>query len=130
MSAAFAGAAYTLVRFLKNRENPSTIVFYFSLVSVLGTIPFVIMNFVPVSKVQFLYLILTGVFAAIAQFSLTYAYKYAPASEVAIYNYTNIVFSSIIGFFIWSEIPDFLSIVGGSIITIMAVIVYIYNRSK
>lgn len=130
LSAAFAGGAYTLVRFLKDRENPSTIVFYFSLVSVLGTLPFVILNFVPITKIQFLYLILTGVFASIGQFSLTYAYKYAPASEVAIYNYTNIVFSAIIGFFIWREIPDYLSIIGGTIITVMAIIVYFYNKNR
>ncbi len=128
LSAAFAGAAYTLVRFLKDRENPSTIVFYFSLVSVLGTVPFVILNFKPITKIQFLYLILTGIFAAIAQYSLTYAYKYAPASEVAIYNYTNIVFSSIIGFFIWMEVPDYLSILGGLIIIIMAIIVYFKDK--
>ncbi|EDS78264.1 DMT family transporter [Clostridium massiliodielmoense] len=130
LSAAFAGGAYTLVRFLKDRENPSTIVFYFSLVSVLGSFPFMLMNFIMPTKIQFLYLILTGVFAAIAQFSLTYSYKYAPASEVAIYNYVNIVFSGIIGFFIWNEIPDKLSILGGVIILIMATIVYFYNKKR
>ena len=130
LSAAFAGGAYTLVRFLKDRENPSTIVFYFSLVSVLGAFPFMAMNFIMPTKIQFLYLILTGVFAAIAQFSLTYSYKYAPASEVAIYNYVNIVFSGIIGFFIWNEIPDKLSVLGGFIILVMATIVYFYNKKR
>ncbi|MEL7598462.1 MAG: DMT family transporter, partial [Clostridiaceae bacterium] len=124
LSAAFAGGAYTLVRFLKNRENPATIVFYFSFVSVIGTLPFMLVNFAIPTKIQFVYLVLTGVFAAVAQFALTYSYKYAPASEVAIYNYVNIVFSAIIGFFIWGEIPDILSISGGSIITLMAIAVY------
>ncbi|AYF54088.1 DMT family transporter [Clostridium botulinum] len=128
MSAAFAGGAYTIVRYLKDKETPSTIVFYFSLVSVVGALPFMLAKFVMPSKIQFLYLILTGVFAAIAQFSLTYSYKYAPASEVAIYNYVNIVFSAIIGFFIWDEIPDRLSILGGVIILLMATLVYLYNR--
>ncbi|WP_050607606.1 DMT family transporter [Clostridium niameyense] len=130
LSAAFAGGAYTLVRFLKDREDPSTIVFYFSLVSVLGVLPFTILKFKPFTKIQFLYLILTGIFAAVGQFSLTYSYKYAPASEVAIYNYTNIVFSSIIGFFIWREVPDILSVIGGIIITAMAIIVYLYNKNR
>lgn len=130
LSAAFAGGAYTIVRFLKDRENPSTIVFYFSLVSVLGTIPFVVANFVLPSKMQFLYLIATGIFAVIAQFALTYSYKYAPASEVAIYNYLNIVFSAIIGFFIWTEMPDTLSILGGTLIILMAVVSYIYNKNR
>lgn len=130
LSAAFAGGAYTLVRFLKNRENPATIVFYFSFVSVIGTLPFVLVNFEIPSKIQFIYLILTGVFAAVAQFALTYSYKYAPASEVAIYNYVNIVFSAIIGFFIWGEIPDILSIIGGSIITLTAIIVYFQGKKS
>lgn len=130
LSAAFAGGAYTLVRFLKNRENPATIVFYFSFVSVIGTLPFMLVNFAIPSKIQFIYLILTGVFAAVAQFALTYSYKYAPASEVAIYNYVNIVFSAIIGFFIWGEIPDILSIIGGSIITLMAIAVYFQGKKS
>ncbi|MCY6370005.1 DMT family transporter [Clostridium ganghwense] len=128
LSAAFAGAAYTLVRFLKDRENPSIIVFYFSFVSVIGTLPFMLVNFVMPTGAQFMYLILTGIFAAIAQFALTYSYKYAPASEVAIYNYTNIIFSAVIGFFVWNEVPDMLSIVGGCIIVIMAIIVYLQGR--
>ncbi len=88
------------------------------------------MNFIMPTKIQLLYLILTGIFAAIAQFSLTYSYKYAPASEVAIYNYVNIVFSGIIGFFIWNEVPDKLSVLGGVIILTMATIVYFYNKKR
>lgn len=130
LSAAFAGGAYTLVRFLKNREKPATIVFYFSFVSVIGTLPFILVNFAVPTKIQFIYLVLTGVFAAVAQFALTYSYKYAPASEVAIYNYVNIVFSAVIGFFIWSEIPDILSIIGGSIITLMAIVVYFQGKKS
>lgn len=128
LSAVFAGGAYTLVRFLKDRESPSTIVFYFSFVSVIGTLPFVITNFIMPTNIQFMYLILTGVFAAVAQFALTYAYKYAPASEVAIYNYTNIIFSTIIGLIIWKEVPDILSIIGGIIIILMAVMVYFNDK--
>jgi drug/metabolite transporter (DMT)-like permease len=129
-SAAFAGAAYTLVRFLKDKENPSTIVFYFSFISVVGTLPFMMMNFVLPNTIQLTYLILTGIFAAIAQFALTYSYKYAPASEVAIYNYTNIVFSAILGFLIWNEVPDYLSVIGGAIIIIMAITVYLEMNFK
>ncbi|GAA0182647.1 DMT family transporter [Clostridium sediminicola] len=130
ISAAFAGGAYTIVRFLKDRESPPTIVFYFSFVSVVGALPFMIVNFVMPTMMQFIYLILTGVSAAVAQFALTYAYKYAPASEVAIYNYTNIIFSVILGFLVWGEVPDLMSIIGGGIISIMAIIVYISGRKK
>ncbi|MCY6959226.1 DMT family transporter [Clostridium brassicae] len=128
LSAAFAGGAYTLVRFLKDREDPSTIVFYFSFISVIGTFPLMMLKFTMPTKMQFVYLILTGVFAAIAQFALTHSYRYAPASEVAIYNYTNIIFSAIIGLFIWNEVPDFLSLIGGLMIVVMAAISYFYDK--
>lgn len=130
LSAMTAGAAYTIVRYLKNKEHPSTIVFVFSLVSVVGVIPLVLMNFQAPTGTQFFFLIGTGVFAAIGQFSLTYAYKYAPAAEVSIYNYFSILFSTIIGFFLWSEVPDWKSFLGGSLIVIAAVSTYMYNNRK
>jgi drug/metabolite transporter (DMT)-like permease len=40
------------------------------------------------------------------------AYRYAPAGEVSIYNYSNVIFSSIFGFMLFAEIPDLLSVSG------------------
>lgn len=128
LSAVCAGAAYTLVRLLKNKEHPSTIVFYFSLVSVIGMIPLMIIDFKMPTLYQFVFLLGTGVFAAIGQFSLTYGYKFAPASEVSIYNYLSILFSGIIGFFLWNEIPDTLSVFGGILIVLAAVVTFVYNN--
>ncbi|GKX29666.1 membrane protein [Vallitalea longa] len=128
LSAICAGAAYTLVRLLKNKENPSTIVFYFSFVSVIAMIPLTILNFqMPVGS-QWLYLIGTGVFAAIGQYGLTFAYKYAPAAEISIYNYTTIIFAAIMGFIVWGELPDGLSILGSIIIIATAITMFLYQN--
>lgn len=129
-SAMTAGAAYTLVRYLKDKEDPATIVFYFSFVSVAGMIPFVLMDFQMPNLTQLFYLIGTGVFAAIGQFSLTFAYKYAPAAEVSIYNYFSILFSAVIGFFLWGEMPDGLSVLGGILIVAAAGATFWYNNQK
>ena len=130
LSAMFAGAAYSLVRFLGSREKPATIVFFFSLVSVIVMFPLMMMNFEMPSFIQLLFLLGTGIFAAIGQFGLTLAYKYAKASEVAIYNYTNIIFSAIIGYFLWKEISDTWSIIGGVIVILTSVGVFVYNKNK
>ncbi|MBC8384044.1 MAG: DMT family transporter [Candidatus Cloacimonetes bacterium] len=127
LSAMFAGAAYTVVRFLGKRENPETIVFYFSLVSVLVMFPLMMMNFQKPDPVQLLYLFGTGIFAAVGQFGLTLAYKFEKASKIAVYNYTNIVFSVILGFMLWGEIPDIWSIIGGLILIAVSVGIYIFN---
>ena len=129
LSAITSGGAYTIIRYLKNKEHPATIIFYFSLVSVAGLLPLVAFNFVIPTPTQLIYLLLTGVFAGMGQFGLTYAYKLSPASEVSIYNYLSIVFSALFGFVFWREIPDIYSIAGGTIIIATAVAVFMYNNA-
>ena len=59
-----AGAAYTFVRYLGARgENGSRIVFYFSSFSCLVCLPFLLLDYAPVSARQLVYLLLAGVFA-------------------------------------------------------------------
>jgi drug/metabolite transporter (DMT)-like permease len=129
-AAIFAGAAYTTVRFLGGKEQPQTIVFWFSAVSVLVMFPLMLINFKVPDGMQVIYLLGTGLFAAGGQFGLTLAYKFAEASKVAIYNYANIIFAVIIGYFIWSEIPDFLSIVGGILIILTSIAIFVNNLNK
>jgi len=111
-SAVIAGLAYTIVRKLSHTEHPSVIVLYFSVISVIGTLPLLIMNFVKPSPIELLYLLLTGVFAAGGQYALTYSYKLAKASEVSIYSYATVIFSAIIGYLLWHEMLSALSIIG------------------
>jgi drug/metabolite transporter (DMT)-like permease len=127
-SAVLAGIAYTTVRYLKGKTSSNMIVFYFSAISVIGTLPFLFMDFkVPTSR-ELMYLIGTGFFAGCGQLSLTQAYHKAPASEISIYNYASVVFATIIGVvFVGDKVPDILTIVGGGIIFIGA---YINFRTK
>lgn len=120
MSAASAGIAYTLLRYLKDKESPDTIIFYFSLISVVFTAPFALAEYVQPTFTQLGLLLATGVFASVGQFGITYAYKYAKATEVSIYNYSAIVFGIILGFIFFGEIPDTLSLLGGAIIIAVA----------
>ncbi|WP_027632199.1 DMT family transporter [Clostridium hydrogeniformans] len=129
-SAIFAGAAYTFVRFLGGKEEYYTIVFYFSFVSLVVTFPVMIMDFVPMTFTQVSYLLLAGGAASIGQFALTLAYKNAPASEISIFDYVNIIFSALIGLFIWNEIPDIYSLLGYFIIIGASIFVFIYNKRK
>lgn len=123
-AAACAGGAYTLVSHLKTKEQPVTIVFYFSMISVLFSIPFVLVNFYMPSKIEALFLLLTGISAAGGQIFLTSAYRYSAASEVSVYNYAGIIFSAILGFVIWQEVPDFYTVIGGFLIIASGILVY------
>ena len=82
-----AGAAYTFVRRATGKGVKSYyVVFFFSAFSTLVAFPLMLLDFKPMTLVQTLMLVGSGVSAAIAQFCITTAYSYAPAKEVSIYD--------------------------------------------
>ena len=82
------------------------------------------------TPLQLAYLLLAGLSAAGGQFSITAAYTYAPAREISVYDYSQIIFASALGFFAFGDIPDIFSVIGYVIIVTMAVVMFIYNNKK
>lgn len=126
-----AGAAYTTVRVLGKRgEKGPYIVFFFSAFSCLVVLPYLLFNFSPMTLFQFLVLIGAGIAAAGGQFSITAAYCYAPAREISIFDYTQIIFASILGFILFGQIPDIWSAIGYVVICSAAVAMFFYNSKR
>lgn len=130
LSAVFAALAYTFVRMLGNKEEYYTIVFFFSTFSLIAVLPMFILVYEPMTFSQFIYLILAGVFASLGQFGITLAYKYAPAKEISIFDYSNIIFSAILSIFLFGVYPDSLSVVGYFIIFGAAFYMFLYNKQQ
>ncbi len=131
MSAAFAGAAYTVVRKLTQYDSPVLIVFYFCLISSVVLLPFMAVEGIVVPNLkQLISLVGIGVSALVAQLFMTNAYQYAPASELSIFTYSDILFSFVIGMVIWVEFPDGLSIFGGLLIVLSGVVNYLNSMRK
>ncbi len=126
-----AGAAYTTVRYLGKRgvKGPM-IVCFFSAFSSIVTLPFLMVQYVPMSSQQIIYLLLAGLAAAGGQFSITAAYTFAPAKEISVYDYSQIVFSAILGFFVFSQVPDGFSVLGYVIICSTAIGMFLYNKKR
>ena len=126
-SAVFAGFAYALIRLLNVRgEAPGTIVFYFSLISFVVTLPGAIASFVMPTPIQWFYLLGIGVFAGIGQMLMTESYRYSRASDIAPYKYLHVLFTALIGIFFLGEIVDPLSLLGSAII--VGVFIYLYKK--
>lgn len=126
-----AGAAYTMVRKLgANGEKGPFIVFFFSTFSCLVTLPWLIFDYHPMTGGQLVILLLAGLSAAGGQFAITAAYCYAPAKEISVYDYSQIIFSAALGFFVFGQMPDLLSWVGYAVICAMAVLMFIYNKRR
>ncbi len=125
-----AGIAYTYVRKLsQNGFKGPLIVFYFSAFSCAVTLPWMIFNYSPMSTAQWLYLILAGLSASGGQFFITAAYGKAPAKEISVYDYSQIIFTTLLSLIVFGDLPDVLSFIGYAII-ISAAIFNAWNSLK
>ena len=127
VSAILSGAAFIFIRLINGKESVYTTVFYFSIFSSAICIPFFFMAFAVPNFNELILLLLLGALAAIGQIALTFAYNGCPASEISIYDYSNIIFSSVLAFIFLSEIPDIMSIAGGLMILSASIILYIHT---
>ncbi len=126
-----AGLAYTCVHYLGGRgERTAMIVFFFSVFSCAVLLPFTIAFYKPMTVLQLVFLLLAGGSASVAQFSITKAYTYAPAKDISVYDYSQVLFSAVWGFALFAELPDVFSFVGYTIIIGSAVLKYLLSKHQ
>ncbi|MFA6783526.1 MAG: DMT family transporter, partial [Sphaerochaeta sp.] len=126
-----AGFAYTIVRILGNRGIPAPIIVaFFSLFSTLFAVPFVLFSYESMTLMQWMYLLLAGITAAGGQFSITKAYSYAPAKEISVFDYAQVLFTSILSIVFFAQFPDAASLTGYVIIALMAVLMFFHNKRE
>ena len=130
LGGACAGCAYACVRKLTiNGESSAYVVFFFSFVSTASVLPFMLVNYEKMTAYQLCMLLLAGFSAAGGQFMITLAYKNAPSKEISVYDFSQIIFSAMFGFIIFSQVPDMLSVIGYVIIVSMAVLSFLYTNN-
>lgn len=127
-SAVFAAAAYTFLRVLGDKEKYYTVVFYFSFFSTVVLLPFFIIFYEPMTMKQLIYLLLAGFFATIGQFGITLAYKFAPARDISIFNYSTVIFTTILSIIFLGQAPDVFSVIGYVIILSAMTFMFLQGR--
>ena len=126
-----AGLAYTCVHYLGGKgERTAMIVFFFSAFSCLSMLPFTIIYFTPMSLPQLAFLLLAGASASVAQFSVTKAYSFAPAKDISVYDYSQVLFSAIWGLAFFTELPDIWSFIGYAVIIGAAIVKFLLSKTK
>lgn len=108
-------------------ENSMIIVLFFSAFSTLCTLPYLLLNYTPMTLKQWIYLWLCGAAAAGGQIFITKAYSYAPAKEISVYDFSIVIFSALLGFMFLGQLPDWLSVIGYVIIIGTAVVKWYYS---
>lgn len=127
-AALFSAFALVSVNQLSKTEPPRRILFYYFLFSSLAAAPFAIADWqVPAPK-EWLYLGGIGVMMALSQMLIILAYQRATASRIAPFNYTVVIFSGLIGWMVWDDIPGLLSLAGVLLVTAGGVLSTRFSR--
>ena len=124
LCAVCSSVSHTLLAYFTDRVDGITIVMHFSAFCVAASIPFMIMNFALPNVTELILLLLLGTFGCFGQFTLTYAYRMAPASEISVYNYSGIVFSMALGYLLLGETISTASLVGGAMVVGASLLAY------
>lgn len=104
------------IRKLVQTEHTAAIVFYFSATATvlsLLTMPF---GWVVPSAQNTALLILAGLGGGVAQILVTTAYRYGPASMLAPYDYTSMLFAILIGYVWFNELPTLVMLTGAALV--------------
>ena len=116
--AAFCNAGTVIqTRRLTQSETTSSIVFYFSLMTALAGLVSLPFAWHTPTGGELVMLIGTGVFGGVGHIFLTESYRYAPASVVAPFDYSSMLWALLLGYWLFGELPTALVYIGALIVS-------------
>lgn len=124
-----AGAVIQTRR-LTDSETTAAIVFYFSLICAVAgavTLPFVWQT---PSGIQLAALAAIGVLGGLSHIMLTESYRYAPASVVAPFDYTALLWAFLFGYWLFGEIPTIHVFLGAGVVAASGLFVIWRERQR
>lgn len=131
MGALGAAGAMIAIREIGRTEPGPTIVFYFTLAGMLvglASLPFG--GWTVPDTTTLIMLIGTGLLGGTGQLFLTEALRRAPVAVVAPFDYTQLVWASIIGFLVWDEIPRAATIAGALVVAASGVYILLRETRR
>ncbi len=126
VGAFFLGLAMVMVRSLSRSEHSATIVFYFTITATLASAASLPWQWVTPDWIGVGILVTIGLIGGCAQFTMTQAFRLAPAALVAPFEYLALVFAMAYGFGFWGEVPDLWLMTGAAIVVASGI--YILHR--
>jgi drug/metabolite transporter (DMT)-like permease len=109
-------------------DRALTSLFYGSLVGTVAAVPLAPVGWAVPDLGQWVLLALMGFYATSGHYMLTQAHRLAPAPVLAPFLYTQIVWMTLIGFVVFGDVPDAMTLLGGS--AVVASGLYVFYREQ
>ncbi len=125
ISSIFSALAYNMIRTLKAKEHPLVVVLHFQMFGAITGMLFTFFNWQMPIGIDWLYLILLGIFTQMGQLNLTKSFQSENVAKVSIIQYTGIIYALIFGWFLfgethgWLEIAGIALVIGGVLLNII-----------
>lgn len=116
LSAFFNAGTTIQTRRLTQSEATSSIVFYFSLMTALAGLVSLPFAWHTPNASELTLLVSCGLFGGIGHIFLTESYRYAPASVIAPFDYSSLLWALLLGYWLFGELPTGLVYAGASIV--------------
>jgi drug/metabolite transporter (DMT)-like permease len=125
-----SGVAYNFVRKLRETEHPLVIILYFQLVGLAVSIPALFFIWKTPVGLDWIYLLLVGVFSQLGQVFLTNAFHKEKAASVAIIVYTGLVYAISIGWLFYGEAQTLFTFLGMALVVVGVISSIIYGQRQ
>ena len=130
ISAFGSGVAYNLVRSLKEKEHPLTVVFQFQFVGMIVGLVFTLFNWRTPLGWDWFYLLLIGMFSQLGQIWLTNALQKEKAASVAIIVYSGLIYGLSVGWIIFGEAQTLESLFGMFLVVFGVILSVFYSKRR
>jgi len=130
--AAISNSLYMLLTRRLPNDTPYTTLFYSALVGTMGlsfALPFGEMPSTATVR-DALFLVLLGLLAGVGHWMLIRAFLMAPASMLTPFTYLQMIWATLYGYLIFSQLPDGLSALGMSVIVASGVVLVLHERRR
>jgi drug/metabolite transporter (DMT)-like permease len=121
-----AAGAMVTIRQMAATERGPTIVFYFTLAGTLLGLAGSALHWVTPDPATLALLVLAGLIGGVGQLLLTEAARNAPIGVIAPFDYSQLVWATLFGLFVWGDVPRPATLVGAVIVAASGA--YIFRR--
>ena len=129
LAAAFTHALYQVfTRKLGTRDSPMTSLFYTGAIGALVTTAAIPLYWQPVASTDWALFVFAGIVGGIGHLCLIRAFRSAPASVVAPFSYSSLLWATAFGFVIFGDLPDGWTLTGAALIIGSGL--YIFHREQ
>jgi drug/metabolite transporter (DMT)-like permease len=128
LAAAFTNATYQVATRKLRSENPLTTLFYSAAFGAVATSLFVPFHWVWPDWKGWALFVTSGAAGCLGHLCLIRAYSNAPASVIAPFSYSSLVWATLSGFLIWRDLPASSTLLGAALIIASGLYIFLRER--